>query len=190
MSTPLINHIKQFIDLDEHEEQILLAGTQRQSVKKKEYLLKEGQVCKANYFVEKGCLRIFFIGEKGEEQTAYFAIENWWISDYASLLSQSPSSFYIQSVEASEVIVFPYAHQEALSKGIPQTERYFRILMQKAYGASQMRIKYLYSLSREEMYRHFQRQYPDFVNRIPQYMLASFLGFTPEYLSEIRKKKI
>ena len=190
MSTSLINHIKRFIDLDEHEEQKLLAGTQRQSVKKKEYLLKEGQVCKANYFVEKGCLRIFFIGDKGEEQTAYFAIENWWISDYTSLLSQSPTSFYIQAVEASEVIVFPYAHQEVLTKEIPQIERYFRIILQRAYGASQQRIKYLYSFSREEMYRHFLKHYPDFVNRIPQYMLASFLGFTPEYLSEIRKKKI
>ncbi|WP_259014370.1 Crp/Fnr family transcriptional regulator [Emticicia fluvialis] len=190
MSTPLINHIKRFIDLDEYQEQKLLAGIQKQSLKKKEYLLKEGQVCKANYFVEKGCLRIFFIGEKGEEQTTYFAIENWWISDYASLLSQAHSSFYIQAVETTDIVVFPYVHLESLAQDIPQIERYFRILMQKAYGASQQRIKYLYSFSREEMYRHFLKNYPHFVNRIPQYMLASFLGFTPEYLSEIRKKKI
>ncbi|WP_223815814.1 hypothetical protein [Adhaeribacter rhizoryzae] len=71
----------------------------------------------------------------------------------------------------------------------PKLERYFRMIYQRAYAASQMRIKYLYDLSREELFYHFLDHYPDFVQRIPQYLLASFLGFTPEYLSEIRSKK-
>jgi CRP-like cAMP-binding protein len=190
MSTTLLNHIKRYINLTEHEEKTILACVQRLQVKKKEYLLKEGQVCKASYFVEEGCLRMFFISDKGDEQTTNFALENWWLSDYSSLLSQTPSAFYIHAIEQSNIIVLTHEQQEILSQELPKTERYFRIILQRAYGASQVRVKHLYNLSREEMYRNFQSHYPEFVNRVPQYMLASFLGFTPEYLSEIRKKKI
>lgn len=190
MSVSLLNHIKKYIDLNEHEEQLISDCVQRLSIKKKEYLLKEGQTCKASYFVEKGCLRMFFISNKGDEQTVNFALENWWLSDYSSLLSQTPSAFYIHAVETADVILLTQQQQEIISREIPKIERYFRQILQRAYGASQVRVKHIYNLSREEMYRNFQEHYPDFVNRVPQYMLASFLGFTPEYLSEIRKKKI
>lgn len=190
MSTSLLNHIKKYIDLNREEEQLITACVQPISIKKKEYLLKEGQLCKASYFVEKGCLRMFFISDKGDEQTTNFALENWWLSDYSALLNQNPSGFYIQAVEHSDILVLTTEQQETLSKEIPKIERYFRLILQRAYGASQIRIKHTYNLSREEMYRNFQNHYPEFVNRVPQYMLASFLGFTPEYLSEIRKKKI
>ena len=190
MSTSLLNHIKRYIELDEQEEKTILSCVQSLSIKKKEYLLKEGQICRANYFIEKGCLRMFFISDKGDEQTTNFALENWWLSDYSSLLSQNPSTFYIQAVELSDILVLTNEQQEVLSKEVPKIERYFRFIFQRAYGASQIRIKHTYNLSREDMYRNFQGLYPEFVNRVPQYMLASYLGFTPEYLSEIRKKKI
>lgn len=189
MSVSLLNHIKKFVDLDPQEEQFIADHIQQLSVKKKHYLLEEGQICKASYFIEKGCSRMFFVSDKGDEQTVNFALENWWISDYSSLLSQIPSAFYIQAIEQSDVIVLTYQAQEALSNEIPQLERYFRIILQRAYGASQVRIKHIHNLSREDMYRNFLALQPEFANRVPQYMLASYLGFTPEYLSEIRKKK-
>ncbi|WP_337044141.1 Crp/Fnr family transcriptional regulator [Emticicia sp. 17c] len=189
MSDSLITHIKKYVPLNEQEISIIKECVQELAVKKKEYLLKEGQICKANYFVEKGCLRMFFVGNKGEEQITQFALENWWISDYNSLMSQSPSGFYIQTIEPCSIIALTHQQHEKLASYVPAVEQYFRIIYQRAYSAAQQRIKYLYDFSREEMYRHFQQHYPTFVNRIPQYMIASFLGFTPEYLSEIRKKK-
>ncbi|RYU94101.1 Crp/Fnr family transcriptional regulator [Emticicia agri] len=190
MSISLLNHIRKYIDLDEQEENIITACVQQLHIKKKEYLLKEGQLCKASYFIEKGCLRMFFISDKGDEQTTNFAIENWWLSDYSTLLSQKPSLFYIQAIEHTDILVLTAEQQEVLSKEIPKIERYFRFILQRAYGASQVRTKHTYNLSREDMYRNFLSLHPEFVNRVPQYMLASYLGFTPEYLSEIRKKKI
>ena len=157
-------------------------------VKKKAYLLAEGQVCKANYFVEQGCLRLFFINDKGIEQITHFALENWWIADYMSLSMQVKSQFYIQAVEDSTIIAIERHQQEELFSKLPQLERYFRIMMQRAYAAAQMRVKFFHDYSKEESYRHFIAMFPEFVQRIPQYMLASYLGFTPEYLSELRRK--
>lgn len=185
----LVHHIRQYVSLADDEAPILRAHFNLVEVKKKTNLLIEGQICKASFFVEKGCLRQFFIDKKGNEQITQFAIENWWMADYMSLGKQAPSSFYIQAVEPTILWSLGWQAQEKLLHALPQMERYFRLILQQAYAASQLRLKYLYDLSREELYYHFSSQFPAFMQRIPQYMLASFLGFTPEYLSEIRKKE-
>jgi CRP/FNR family transcriptional regulator len=183
-----IDHIKKYISLNEDDIQILFTYIKSIEVKKKHFLLEEGEICKANYFVEKGLLRMFFINDKGVEQITQFALENWWLSDYMSFSMQSQAQFYIQAIENTEVIVLEHHKQEELFKQLPQLERYFRIIIQRAYAASQMRFKYFYDYSKEENYRQFVALFPEFVQRIPQYMLASYLGLTPEYLSELRKK--
>ena len=124
------------------------------------------------------------------EQTTEFAIETWWITDNIAYEHKLPTSFYIQAVEKSEVLYISQENQEKLVEQFPIMERYFRFIYQRAYSASQMRIKYLYSLSKEEFYHQLVSKQPEFVQRVPQYLIASFLGFTPEYLSEIRKKNI
>ncbi len=131
---------------------------------------------------------MFFVNDKGIEQTTQFAIENWWISDYMAFHHQQNSTFFIQAVEQTDILQLTYSAQETLLKEFPQLERYFRLVYQKAYAASQLRMKYHYDLSKEELYHHFNNSFPEFTQRIPQYLLASYLGFTPEYLSEIRKK--
>src|SRR3954462_11542223 len=98
MAPPIIQHIRKFIELNEEEEAFVMSDTKRLRLKKKDYLLKEGQICKSNYFVEKGCLRMFFINEKGTEQITQFAIENWWMADNMSFGTQKPSQFNIQTV--------------------------------------------------------------------------------------------
>ncbi len=183
-----INHIKKYVSLNENEIEILSCSIKRLTVKKKEFLLEEGKINKSNYFVEKGLLRMFFINDKGVEQITQFAIENWWLADYMSFTMKTPSHFYIQAVENSEIVEVEQYKLEELVKQLPQLERYFRIIMQRAYAASQMRFKYFYDYSKEENYRQFVSLFPEFVQRIPQYMLASYLGLTPEYLSELRKK--
>ena len=159
-------------------------------LRKKQNLLVEGKVCRANYFVVHGCLRMFFINDKGMEQTVQFALEHWWLADYTSFSAQAPSGFGIQAVERSQVLSLSYSAQDELLREYPLMERYFRLVHQRAHAAAQFRIRTLYGYSREELYHQFISRYPEFVQRIPQYLLASFLGFTPEYLSELRRRTI
>jgi CRP-like cAMP-binding protein len=189
MSEIFKNHLEKFIEIDERELSDILTFFQIKKVKKKENLLVEGQICKSHYFVLNGCLRKFFINGKGMEQTTEFAIENWWMTDNFAYERGLSTEFYIQAVENSEILIIDREAQERLLIEFPKMERYFRFIYQRAYAATQMRIKYLYDFSKEEFYDHLCKGYPEFVQRIPQYLIASFLGFTPEYLSEIRNKR-
>jgi len=181
-------HIEKFIVINEEEFSEVLSFFQVEQVQKKQNLMMEGQVCKYHYFVLRGCLRKFFVNEKGIEQTTEFAIENWWLTDNKAFEQRLPTEFFIQAVEPSEVLRIDNLSQEQLLQAFPKMERYFRFIYQRAFAASQMRIKYLYGLSKEAFYHHLNEQHPEFVQRMPQYLIASYLGFTPEYLSEIRKK--
>ena len=184
----LIQHIQNYVHLGDYDIKQLNDNLSVTSIKKKEFLLKQGKICQSNYFVSKGCLRLYYIKENGTEQITQFAIENWWISDYMSLLTQKPTEFYIQAIEDCEIVEFKTSSLDLLAQDLPQLEKYFRLITQRAYAASQLRIKYLYDLSREDLFCHFSTHFPEFLQRVPQYMLASYLGFTPEYLSEIRRK--
>ena len=186
---PLIDHIKRFVTLTTDEEHLLPEYIQHKEIKNKEYLLQTGQVCKANHFVLKGCFRMYSQTDNGTEQIVQFGIDNWWVADYNSYDQQKPSIFNIQALEEGHVAVLERQVQEALLSKVPKLERYFRLVLQRAYAATLMRVHFIYSQSGEERYRHFNSLFPGFVQRIPQYMLASYLGFTPEFLSKIRAKK-
>ena len=190
MQTPLIKHIEKFITLEAFEIEILESALRLSAIKKKEHVLQEGQVCNTLYFIVKGCMRQYIINSKGTEQTLQFGIENWWITDYLSYHNHVPSHFYIQAVENTEVIALEKEVLEALLIQIPKLERYFRIVSQKSFGAAQMRIKFLFTMSAEERYHHFNDLNPEFVQRVPQYMLASYLDFSAEFMSKIRAGKV
>lgn len=190
MSLVFKQHLQKFIAISDSEFETVLSYFENIQVKKKNVLMREGDICDKHYFVLNGCLRKYFVNEKGIEQTTEFAIENWWMTDNMAYEHQLKTEFYIQTVERSDILVITNSAQEALLKQVPVLERYFRFVYQRAYAASQMRIKFLYTYSKEDFYFHFLKKYPDFVQRIPQYLLASFLGFSPEYLSEIRAKRI
>ena len=189
MLQPLIQHIQKFVPLTLDEQGVLQQYFEYKEIDKKHYLLNEGDTCKAQYFVIEGCLRMYFIKENGVEQIIQFGIDNWWLSDYSSLTLHTPSQFYIQAVQQSKILVLTQDKQEELLDKLPQMERYFRKVYQRAYAAAQMRITFFTDLSGEEKYHHFASRFPDFVQRVPQYMLASYLGFTPEFLSKVRGKK-
>lgn len=189
MFAALLQHISKYVTLSTEEEAILSQYFEYKEVPKKEYLLVEGEKCNVQYFVLKGCLRMYFIKQNGSEHIVQFGIDNWWIGDYMGIETKGPSSFYIQAVEHSQVLVLSTLNQEQLLERIPKLERYFMRVMQKAFGAFQMRICYLFDMSGEEQYNLFVERFPGFVQRVPQYMLASYLGVTPEFLSKIRGKK-
>lgn len=183
-------HISKFTALSDVDFEEVFGFFTVHEVAKKETLMEEGQLCRYHYFVLEGMLRQFFINEKGTEQTTEFALETWWLTDNIAYEHQLASSFGIQAVERSRILRISRENQEQLLQQFPQMERYFRFVYQRAYAAAQMRVKYLFSRSKEDFYRDLVRKYPEFVQRVPQYLIASFLGFTPEYLSEIRKKDL
>lgn len=189
MKDDLITHINKFVKLDEQETVLVCESVNLVTVKKKQFILTPDEICKANYFVSKGCMRLYFINRNGQEQITQFGLENWWITDYGSLETGTPSNYYIQAIEDAELISINKKTYEELLLKVPKMERYFRIILQKAHTASMRRFEYFRDRSDEERYRQFVALFPGFVQRIPQYMLASYLGFTPQFLSKIRGKK-
>jgi CRP/FNR family transcriptional regulator, anaerobic regulatory protein len=185
----LLDHIQKFVSLTEEEQEAVVSCFSVQTIPKKGHLFRQGQICTANYFILKGLFRMYYINDDGTEQILHFGIDKWWIADYDSLEKQVPSGFYLQALELSSVAVLKRSVQEELLMKVPKMERYFKIIFQRTYSASQMRIKYIYTFTGEERYHHFNNSFPGFVQRIPQYMLASYLGFTPEFLSKIRARK-
>ncbi|WP_353131224.1 Crp/Fnr family transcriptional regulator [Parapedobacter pyrenivorans] len=188
MSLIFQQHIEKFVQISNDEFEEIKKFFDTKEVAKKENLLEEGQICRHHYFVLTGLLRKFYINEKGVEQTTEFAIETWWLTDNFAYERNVSTEFYIQAVEKSRVLYITQEKQEKLLKKFPVMERYFRFVYQRAFAAAQKRIKFLFSFSKEEFYFQAVKNHPDFVQRVPQYLIASYLGFTPEYLSEIRKR--
>lgn len=184
----LKNHIAKFAQVSDSDfEQIIKFFDIKEAVKK-ENLLEQGQICRHHYFVLDGLLRKFYINEKGTEQTTEFAIETWWLTDNFAYENRLATEFFIQAVEKSTLLYITSENQQKLLEEYPVMERYFRFVYQRAYAAAQKRIKFLFSFSKEEFYFQAVRNHPEFIQRVPQYLIASYLGFTPEYLSEIRKR--
>ncbi|WP_156309503.1 Crp/Fnr family transcriptional regulator [Sphingobacterium endophyticum] len=188
MSLIFQQHIEKFIQISSDEFEEIKKFFDTKEVAKKENLLEEGQICRYHYFVLTGLLRKFYINEKGIEQTTEFAIETWWLTDNFAYERNITTEFYIQAVEKSLVLYITQENQEKLLEKFPMMERYFRFVYQRAFAAAQKRIQFLFSFSKEEFYFQAVKNHPDFVQRVPQYLIASYLGFTPEYLSEIRKR--
>ena len=117
---PLIAHIRKYVSLDEHEATLLTSMARHKKIKKKEFILREQEICTANYFVLKGCFRMYFIRDDGVEQITQFAIENWWVTDFQSLDWQQPSRFYIQSIEPAELAILDRDTIPALCDRLPQ----------------------------------------------------------------------
>lgn len=190
MYPELINHIKRYVQLSAADEATICRHFEPKNFKKKEFILEPGKLCAGNYFVTKGLVRQYFVNNKLNEQIIQFGLENWWIADQDSLLNHQPATTYIQTIEASELLLLTEKNRVALFEAVPQMESYFRVMMQKAFVASQRRVGYIFNQNDEERYRHFTSLFPAFVQRVPQYMLASYLGFTPQFLSRLRAKKI
>lgn len=186
----LIKHISIYLPLSQEELPEIVSFFDFHTYRKKEILLFAGKRCDKLFFVSKGCLQLYFIDNLGNQKTTQFAIENWWLTDFLAFQNQHPSNFYIETVEHSEILSISFSKYQALLVQFPKMEKYFRTIYETAYGAALMRLKYNNSYSKEETFFRFRENFPAFVQRVPQYLLASFLGLTPEYLSEIKRKKL
>jgi CRP-like cAMP-binding protein len=157
-------------------------------IRKKQTLLLQGEICTYNAFIEKGILRSYTTDEKGHENVMQFAFEGWWITDLSSFLLGAQSTYTIEAVEDSELLLLTGLAREELMNAIPAFERYQRLLLQNAYIALQSRVNAALTSTAEEKYTQLSLAYPAIIARIPQHMIASYLGLTPETLSRVRKQ--
>jgi CRP-like cAMP-binding protein len=155
-------------------------------LRKKQYLLQEGDVCRYTAFVEKGMLRTFTVDEKGNEPILQFSMEGWWIADLYSFLTEEPSMYNVEALEECELLLITKENWEILLAKVPAFERYFRLLIQNNLIATQRRLMSSLSESAEEKYTKLINNFPGCIQRVPQHMIASYLGITPETLSRIR----
>lgn len=155
--------------------------------RKKQYILKAGQVCRNNYFILNGLVRSFYIDHKGNEKITQFALENWWVTNMESFINQTSSLLSIQALEDTQMLSINKEQLENLYVSMPKLERLFRIITENMLIAIQRRNNIYLQMMSKERYSSLLQHYPDFAQRIPQYMIASYLEITPEYLSELRK---
>jgi len=155
-------------------------------LRKKQYLLQEGDSWKYHTFITKGCMRTYSIDEKGLEHIIYFGLENWWIGDKESLMFNQPSKYNIDAIEDSEVVLFTDPNFNLACKEIPAFNDMINNILQRSFAVSQNRLQAAISYTAEEKYLNFLNKYPGFATRIPQSMIASYLGITPETLSRVR----
>ncbi len=188
MFDALRSHINRKVQLSESEFALATTFFIPKKLRKKQYLLQAGDVCKYLAFVSKGCLRSYSVDEKGEEHIVQFAIEDWWITDFKSFLTNEPADYNIDAVEDSELLLIDKASQDKLYKVIPKIEQYFRILLENSSTAAQKRISDFISASAEERYLNFLKTYPKLAQRVSQSQIASYLGIKPQSLSRIRKE--
>jgi CRP-like cAMP-binding protein len=184
----LLEYIKQYVDLTPDEESTLSLNVKLKKFQKGQFVVQNGEVCKYENFVLSGCLRSFYLDNEGQEHVIMFAVENWWTADLGSFITQKSADLNVQCLEDSELIQIHYNDLQKLYLEIPKLERFFRIIIQKAFVAAQKRIVNNFSMEATERYIQFREQYPNIEQRVPQYMIASYLGITKEFLSKIRNK--
>ncbi len=185
---PLITYFNSYLRLSEEEITVLYEVFDLKKVKRRQFILQEGDICKLNTFVVEGCFRMYFVDENGKEHNLQFAVENWWIGDIGSFHSEEPSKLYIEAMENSVILQIKKEDQLKLFVEYPKFNRIFRVFTENALVAYQRRVLQNISSTAEERYLDFVKRYPYFFNRISNVQIASFLGVTPEFLSTIRKK--
>lgn len=153
---------------------------------KRQFLLQEGDVCRELAFVEKGALYSYTVDSKGNQHVIRFAFEGWWMANLQSFFTGKPTTLNIEVLEDSELLMLDRKNHEKLLDEIPAYERYHRIIVQNAYVALQQRAENALGLTAEEKYRRLIEQNPEFMNRVPLNLVASYLGMSPETLSRVR----
>jgi CRP-like cAMP-binding protein len=184
----LVESIEKYVALSDGDKKLIRASARERKVKKGQFIVHEGAVSRCTNFVNDGSLRTYFIDPNGEEHIVQFAIEGWWISDLNSFIMQVPATFNVQAIEDSSILEIPFENLEDLYQKIPGMERYFRIITQRAFVSFQQRVLQNISMSAEERYLAFQAKFPKLELRIPQKLVAAYLGISAEFLSKIKKR--
>ena len=184
----IFQNVARFISLNDEEKELFKSLLKKGSAKRKEFVMQPGEITKYEYYVIKGCLKVYSLDRNGVEHVSMFAIEDYWTGDMASFMLQQPSTYFIKALEDSEFLMISKENFERLFQEIPKFERFYRNLYQRSLVSYIQRTNQGISLTAEERYELFLGKYPHIANRITQKDLAAYLGITPEFLSMIRSK--
>ncbi|MEQ8243551.1 Crp/Fnr family transcriptional regulator [Fulvivirga sp.] len=187
-STDLKTYLTSNLNIGEEQITSIVENCTTKKVKKDQFLMREGEVCKYGFFVEKGLLRQYSIDKKGKEHIISFAPESWFISDRESVYFNQPSAYFIQALEDSQVTMIDESFIQLLSRKLPEFTEFNNRLLHNHIRHLQNRINLLLSATAEDRYLQFITMYPDILLRVPQTMVASYLGITPESLSRVRRE--
>ena len=188
MYEKLIANLSRYTTLEKHEVQIIQSHFSIKRFRKHQFILQEGDVARYETFIVKGLTRTYELDEKGHEHIIQFGVEDWWVGDLYSFLTQTPSGFNIDCIEDTDVLRISKQQLDQLYIEVPKLERHFRILIQNAFIASTKRISSTLRLSAAQRYAEFIKTYPEIEKRVPNHQIASFLGIKPQSLSRIRGK--
>lgn len=184
---PLLSNFERYLPLDLEESRLLEERTLQRKIKRRQFILQEGDVCKHYSFVVEGCFKMYSVGKKGHEHTIQFAAENEWIADIRSFYSETPSKWFIEAVEPSLILQIKKQDLLFLYVNLPKFDRNFRVIMEDKFIELQDHVLQNISSTAEERYLAFLEKYPKLAMRLPNTQIASHLGITPEFLSRIRK---
>lgn len=185
----LINkNVSRYVSFSTEELDIFNSFLKHSEIRKKEFLLQEGDICNFESFVNKGCIRKYYIDKSGAEVIIQFAIENHWISDIASFCEQKPSHVFVETLENCELLTLSPAAKEELLIRIPKFERVFRLMVQRNLSVTQDRLFNTMTQTAVEKYLDFLDHYPTIPQRVAQHYIASYLGISAEFLSKVRGK--
>lgn len=188
--TAILNHLEPHIALNEEEKKYFLSLLKVKKVRRKQFVEQPGFVSRYRTYVVSGALRAYFIGNDDQEHTISLAVDDWWIGDPGSFLFQEPATLFIEALEDSTLIQWSYESEQLLLEKIPQFPMVMMQRWQRTAVMVQRRVISNLSLSAEERYEEFAKNYPIFIKRIPLYIIASYLGMSREFLSKIRNQKI
>jgi CRP-like cAMP-binding protein len=181
----LFENLSRHITLSDADKNELRARFETRTLKRKEFILNHGEVCKCSAFVSKGCLRSYSVDSNGFEHILQFA-PGWWIADMHSLISGQPSKLNIEALEESEVLLLPRDQQEQLFRHDPKYERFFRVITEKSIAAGNDRLLDYMGMNAQERYQVFTARYPSLTRTLPQKQIAAYIGVTPEFLSKMK----
>jgi CRP-like cAMP-binding protein len=185
-----LKYLSDKIELSDHEIQLIESVCKSKKLRKRQFLSQEGEVWHYNAFICRGLVKTFSIAENATEHIINFAPENYWTGDRESLINGTPSRLNIDAIEPTELILIEKADFEKLCIEIPQLNQMVNEIIQKSFIVSQGRILVNISFTAEEKYQNFLEKYPNIVNRIPQHMIASYIGITPETLTRLRRNMV
>ncbi|MEO0338860.1 MAG: Crp/Fnr family transcriptional regulator [Bacteroidota bacterium] len=185
----LFENIRRYVKLTSEEEARVVDIITVTRVRKRQYLIQPGFVCHYRNYIAQGAFRVFYLDQDGKEHTVSIGVEDWFVSDFYSYITRTPATYFAEALEDSLVLQLHYDKIEPLCSEIHSLSEYFRKTTERAFAYSRRRVISSISKSAEERYYEYVEKYPNIANRVPQYILASYLGVSAEFLSKIRSRQ-
>jgi len=190
MIANFLKYLEDKFALTDAERELIADACTVKKLRKRQYLLQEGDLWQKNAFISKGILRSYRVDDKGHEHIFQFCPENWWTGDPEGYFTENPAKLNIDALEDSELVLIDKKEYQRILKAIPALSDFSKTLLERSFVASQVRIHCLISSTAEEKYQEFIKTYPNIINRVPQHMIASYLGISAETLSRVRNTMV